>query len=501
MSRHSEFLGDANDPSDSTAKIERRLGGLLTNAVPGRDVDLLLRVVAAPVPQATAAWREWRENHTIAGALPRQWRLLGAVGRKLLASEIDPEDRSALAAVKRRIWRDNQLRIRRHATILKSLHEAGIPTMVLKGGSRIASEDGAIETRFVRDIDLLFPSDRLIEALELLIGMGLRSVSGRLPGMVKSQAFARLQPPGQRALDYLEIDVHSVPLRLGQRADNERELWLRSVPATLGDVPVQIPSPADRFVQAIAHGLIADADAPVDWMLDALAALRDPAFCPQVVVKEIEMRRLGVPVAIGALILQRELGAAVPPAIIDACSRDVSRLVYRLEMKGLLKLSRQRSLMDRLVAEYSERKRVAGSDPVRRSWNTSWLFTPSLRAPTADWTHFHRGAARMTLPPSAIANSGRLRVWLSCPDASLGNRSFDLVLDGIWIGRVRLRLTSMLRIVPHRSWIAEIAYRLPSHQAHSGSGQLEIIALDDRKMPTATDLPGFRTASDLPATG
>jgi len=224
MTWRSRVSETADTPSDAMSEIERRVEGLLAKASPGPDVEPLLRIIAATNPDAAmAAWLEWRKGHEIANAPPRQWRLLGAVGRKLLENDIAPEDRSALAAVKREIWCDNQLRIRNHAPILKSLHEAGIPFMILKGGARMAKEAGAIDIRYARDIDMLFPPERLIDGLELLIGMGLRSVSGRLPGMVKSQAFARLHPPGQQGLDYLEIDVHSVPLRLGRRANNERD--------------------------------------------------------------------------------------------------------------------------------------------------------------------------------------------------------------------------------------------------------------------------------------
>ncbi|MCI5078372.1 nucleotidyltransferase family protein [Oricola sp.] len=478
-----------------TSDIERRLGTLLATARAGPDVEALLRVIAAPKGEAEKAWAEWRKDHAIAGASARQWRLLGAVGRKLIDRDITPEDRNALAAIKREIWRDNQLRIRNHAPILYSLNDAGIPFMILKGGARMATQAGAMEIRHARDIDLLFPPDRLVDGLDALIGMGLRSVSGRLPGMVKSQAFARLHPPGRQGLDYLEIDVHSVPLRLGERASNEDAMWRRSMQGILGGVPVTVPAPADRFVHAIAHGLVADADAPVDWIVDAMVALDDPDFEPRVVAEESERRRIGVAIALGSLILERQLDVSVPAEIFEACSRDVSRLSYRLEMKGLLKLSRRRSPIDRLFAEIAERDRVSGRERVTRSWNTSWLFRPSLRAPSADWAAFRHGMARLPglMPRSGI--SGRLQISLAGPNRSLDNRSFDLVLDGVWIGRVRLRMTEVLKFAPHRSWSAVISYRIPQSRTATRDGMLEVIALDRKKMPDAADLPGFRVSA------
>jgi len=204
---------------------------------------------------------------------------------------------------------------------------------------------------------------------------------------------------------------------------------------------------------------------------------------------------IGVPIAIGSLILRRKLGVPVPEKVFDACSRDVSRLAYRLEMRGLLKLSRQRSVIDRLFAEYAERDRMTGHDPVTRSWNTSWIFRPSLATPLANWIAFQNGRASISLPASQPDKVGRARVLMSGPGHVLANRSFDLLLNGIWIGRARFRMTRFLGILPHRSWRADITYRLPLKRPADSSGQLEIVALDHKKMPSATELPGVRAVA------
>jgi len=58
-------------------------------------------------------------------------------------------------------------------------------------------------------------------------------------------------------------------------------------------------------------------------------------------------------------------------------------------------------------------------------------------------------------------------------------------------------MTHFLKILPHRSWRADITYRLPSDRTATAeeSGQLEIIALDPKKMPSAAALPGLRVGS------
>lgn len=484
----------ATDAAAEISRIEHHLRGLLRQCQLDGDVRPLLRIITAPGPEAMAAWRQWRKDHMIADASPRQWRLLSAVGRKLLDSEIDPDDQNALAAIKREIWRDNQLRVRLNAPVLQSLHDAGIPFMVLKGGARMACEAGAMETRYARDIDILLPPEHLTDGIDVLIGMGLRSVTGHLPGKVKSRAFARLHPPGQRGLGYVEIDVHSGLLNFGRRAHLERELWLRRMPGTLGGVPVAVPSPADRFVHAIAHGLLADVDAPADWIVDAFAALRDPAFRPEIVVEEIKKRRVGVPLAIGCLFLRRDLDVTVPRDVMEACTQDVSSLIYRMEMNSFLKPHRKRTPVDRLFAALAERQRTRGREPAARMRNTSWLFKPSLRAPELNWVPFQDGRAKLTLPPHSGKNGGQLRIFLQCPNEALGRHSFDVVLDGVWIGRARLRMAQLLKVMPHRALCTTLSYQLPSNRAKTDGETLQIVALDD-KAPSADPLPGLRAGA------
>jgi hypothetical protein len=470
----------------------------LTRAVrPPHAVELLLKVIIAPEEVARPAWREWSAARTIAAASTAEWRLLGAAGRRMLALGAEPAEQAALASIKRDIWRQNQLRISRHSIILRRLAELGLPTMVLKGGARISGEPGAAETRFVRDIDLLFPPDRLVEALAALIGMGLRSVNGRLPGMVKSQAFAPIHPAGPRPPDYLEIDVHSVPLRLGQRADNESGLWQRARPAELGGVSVLIPSASDRYVQAIAHGLVADDDAPFDWVVDAWMALRQDEFDPAIVASEIDSRRLGVPLAAGSALLRDVLGADVPGTILDACRRDVANPLYRLEMTGILKRGRERTLGDRLAAGVAEWFRSAERDRSARSWKTAWILRPTFQRPASGWTEFSKGTASLALPPEARRQRGKIRLFLRWAGEKEADRSFDLLIDGIWIGRLRLRAARLLTFAPRRAWRADVAYRFPEGRSEADQATLRIIALDDRKMPAEVALPGLRIAGEL----
>lgn len=469
---------------------------LLHAARPPHRVELLLRTIAGDDRAAIAAWREWRGAYTIADANRAEQRLLSAVGQRLSNLAIDADDRDALASEKRQVWASNQLRLRGHAWIFKGLADSGLPMMLLKGGARIAG-DAAMQTRVVRDIDVLFPPECLAEAIDVLIAMGLRSVNGRLPGMVKSQPFAPVSLAENRRADYMEIDIHSVPLRLGQHGDWDNELWQRAEKAKFLDVLVNVPSMSDRYVHAIAHGLVADEDSPADWAVDALFALRDKRFDPVTVAAEIRRRRIGVPLAIGSRYLRDVLNADVPEILFEACRRDLTSALYLREMAATIVLGRERSVTQRLLAGTAEWLRSAKQTRPVRTWNTAWLLRPTLLPPKSTWAPFVDGKSELELGSGMGSNVGRMTVFISGDDIGSVDRSFDLLLEGIWIGRLRVRIIDFMRPLSPHTLRATLRYRLPSTLVRPGSAKLTVLALNDQKMPSHAPLPGIRAAAEI----
>lgn len=369
--------------------------------------------------------------------------------------------------------------------------------MLLKGGARFASQPQAMSCRVVRDLDILFPADRLVDAIELLIESRLRSVNGRLPGVIKSLPFTPLRPAGPRPADFMEIDVHAAPLRLGQNGDFDAAVWRRAVPAALLGVPVFVPSASDRFLQAVAHGLVADDDRPFDWVVDALVALRHPDFDADVAASEIRGRCLGVPLAMGCSVIEDRLGVAVPREILLACKPQIGSLLFRAEMEATLSVSRKRSLVQRTVIGAAEWVRSSGAARRAATWNTAWLFKPSLRHSVDGASTFALGRATVPLASGARVRQGRLIVYLTLPDEMLMRRSFDLLIDDVWIGRVRLRATGALKRLPHRSWRAIVRYRLPRAFVGPGPSVLTVVSLDDRKFPSDQPLEGVAVTASI----
>lgn len=467
---------------------QKTLLDLVEQARPAEATCQLLRVITLEDDAAAAAWRMWIADKAAGGDAapsPTEDRLLPSVAARLTQLGIASELPAEVVAARRTTFVSNQTRLTAVRPLLQRLFTA-MPAMLLKGGARIAAEQ-AVHLRVVRDIDLLFKPEDLIRALEIAVACGYRSVSGLLPGPVKSRALAPLFAAGERRVGYLEVDFHAVPLRFGRLGYHDADLWQRAVDAKFLDLPAKIPSPSDRFVQAIAHGLVADIDAPADWVVDAVAAMRDATFDPQVVGNEIKRRRLGVPVSVAATLLE-ELGVAVPSAIVAACQPDLASPLFRRELAATMRSRQSQTLVDRALLIGAELLRSMRRRGSIKSWKTNWMAVPSLRPAQASWAALVDGRAVMPVDGS----KGRLTIRFAGVPGSVERPSFDILLAGLWIGRVRFRWTHRLMLRPPPSWRARIAYRFPAGVSMPESAELTVVALDAEKQPSTSPPDGIK---------
>ena len=428
---------------------------------------------------ATVAWRGWVAARGECPLSAGELRLLPSVAQRLKQLCISPDQPNEIVAARRNTFITNQARLTAARPLLEQLCSA-MPVMLLKGGARIAADPMAIELRVIRDIDLLFMPEHLTSALEIAVAAGYRSVNGMLPGTVKSRPLAPLFIAGERKPDHLELDFHAVPLRFGRLGYFDTDLWQRAIDANLVGLPVKIPSTSDRFLHAVAHGLVADDDKPADWMLDSIIALQDPAFDVHVVAREILLRRLGLPVAVAAALL-KELSITMPTSVLAACNRDLSHPLFRRELAATMKPRRSQTLVDRVLLNVAEWHRSLRWRRRIRSWKTSWIVTPSLRRPGTDWTEFVAGRAELSING---VNEGRITLRFTGVARHFKRPSFDILLEGLWIGRVRFRWAHRLALLPPPSWSVRMTFRHPAGSKLPNPARLTVVALDQQKEPT-----------------
>ena len=177
--------------------------------------------------------------------------LLGlALERGGWAEELEPELRGYFAAMTEAA-RDRNATLRRDLLrIAAAMERAGIPLMPLKGAIRLV--DGLYEDdawRFMHDLDLLVPADRLAEAGRLLESLGWRPMSEtpchlglHLPPMVHAATDTVLELHGRAVPEWLDRLVPTAAL------------FDRARPLRFGDVTLRLPDTTDQLVHLLVHG-------------------------------------------------------------------------------------------------------------------------------------------------------------------------------------------------------------------------------------------------------
>lgn len=388
---------------------------------PSYECHLLLKAAICSLDKAQKAWLEWCQIQSIDRASWAEVRLLASVVKRI--DQIDPNCsfRPKIEGVRRFIWARNQIHFSKNYPFLNLLD--GIPCMLLKGAARVALNPSLAGERFMRDIDLLLPVDQIEEGVKRLLRGGMRPKHGKIPPVERSAAFDAVYQSSE-----CEIDIHAKALRWGRHGNFDEELWNRACEVEWRGKKYWVPSASDQFIISIAHGMIADVDKPVDWVLDAFAAMNEEGFSWESVVEESRRRKLGVPLKKGVRYLREELGLNIPLAVQNSLG---GGWLLQKEFSSDSKPRHERGVRDRLWSALSE--------------------------------CFRSGLQRWKNPP----NNYLKFMWKR---GKSGN--YDLLYKRQWVGRLRVRkFYSTIR------WATE----------EFSMDQLKIIALDKELRPLSQD--------------
>ena len=296
---------------------------------PGHEHELLLRSALGGAREAVDAWEAWRSRYDLDAIDAGSLRLLPLVYRNLTRAGVDPGSLGRLRGVYRQTWYRNQLMIGHLANVIRALDAAGIETLVLKGVPLALAWYGEAAVRPMADADLLIPSARALEALDVLRAAGWAPRGEPLgwpPRFTGSRAFANAHG--------LEMDLHTHVLHDCLEPDADGDFWAAARPIVVGGAATRMLCPADQLLHVIVHGFRRSTVPPVRWVADAITVIRRsgadldwPRFASQTV------RRRFRPVAASALdYLRAGFGVDVPariPGVIPPAGISIAeRLEY-----------------------------------------------------------------------------------------------------------------------------------------------------------------------------
>jgi hypothetical protein len=233
---------------------------------PDERQQLLLRAALATAPIAIDAWRRICADLALDGLDRGSERLLPLVWSNLQRHGVNVD---GLEDRYRATRAANGMRLAQAAEVLRRLHAAGVPTVVLKGTALLISAYPDMGLRPMSDVDVLVPLGRITEASRSLQEQGWRPHSPVTPAMVRLTHAA----PFSRA-QHVSVDLHWHVFEECCQPAADNELWEASIPLTIDGAETRMPAPEDQLLHVCVHGEKWVNVPNVRWVADAMTLIR-----------------------------------------------------------------------------------------------------------------------------------------------------------------------------------------------------------------------------------
>ena len=134
---------------------------------------LLLQAALFEGDSARRAFEAWRPN--LSSTLdPGSKRLLSLLDRNLRAHRLAPDVPRPLAEAHQRAERENAALVNAVSTVLEAFSDRSIPAIVLKGMPLALAYYPTLACRPMDDCDLMVRQPKVLEARDVLLGLGWR---------------------------------------------------------------------------------------------------------------------------------------------------------------------------------------------------------------------------------------------------------------------------------------------------------------------------------------
>jgi hypothetical protein len=320
--------------------------------------DLLLKACLLPDPQAAEAWRKWRKSVDIDTIDAGSIRLLPLLGERLQQLGLDDPDFGRYRGVQRRTWARNRLLFRGAGRIVAALNQAEIPVMALKGVALALLYYPIESTRWMGDVDLLIPYDRVFAALDILDAEGWQASLNR-PTRLAHLAIHHARPFRDPATDEVEADIHWT-IMYGRYSDAaEAATWSHAEPVAIEEAVASAPSAADLLIHVCVHGMRWNDMPPVRWAVDAAMLIRSGKVDWEHFIRQAGLWGVALPLSHAFAYLRDELLLDIPSAILAELRAQKVTREQRFLFEVELKPARANRLIDviRLHATVARRER------------------------------------------------------------------------------------------------------------------------------------------------
>ncbi len=300
--------------------------------------ELLLQAALMQGPEALAAWHRWRSSVDFEKLDPESNRLLPQLYDGLRRQGVSDPVMGRLKGAYRRTWYENQLLLHSMSGLLRSLHEAGIETVLLKGAALVSQYYRDYGLRPMNDLDILIPVDQASPAVNLVKSLNFTPVWD-----TRDAAVVLASRHGWDFKDAAgrQVDLHWRVFHDSIEPEADREFWTDAVPVRINGIPSRTLNAADQLLHVCVHGATWAEEPAFRWVADAMAILR-------AVNGELDWERLlvrarryhyTVLLQVTLTYLREVVHAPIPPAMLQRMKQipasRAARIVYKAKTRPL----------------------------------------------------------------------------------------------------------------------------------------------------------------------
>jgi hypothetical protein len=285
---------------------------------PTPEQEWMLRAAILSGQAASDAWNKWIAAADIDHLDRGSFRLIPLLYQNLKRIGVEHELLGRFKGIHRRAWYENQMALHRLSGLLQFIHEAKIPTLILKGAALALLYYKDIGLRPMSDLDVLVPVHKAADAITLLRESGWKPLKA-LPRFITTDYMLAIRASNLvRDKSDPQLDLHWHVFQECLEPDADLDLWERSIPVACGDVSSHALSPADQLLHICEHATEWNEVAPIRWVADAMAVLSaTPDFDWERVLLQTRQRRLVLTMQNMLPYLRRLVEAPIPDHVIE----------------------------------------------------------------------------------------------------------------------------------------------------------------------------------------
>lgn len=268
---------------------ECKRGGYNGGYLPDRTQELLLRACLLKGDEAIDAYREWKSLVDLDNVDPGSYRLFPLLYINLKSQGLEEPMMNIFKWVYTKTRENNKILLRNLGPLLEEFNKRGIEVILLKGAGLILTCFRDYGLRPMVDADLLVPTAKTGDAIELITGLGWDSSITPLKGFKDMKLLSRLGwTPGDRKLeDFTEeyfcvrhgqdftnpekftIDLHWHMLHGYNEPDADADFWQGAGTVNVEGAQARVLDPADLLLHVCSHGVRWDPLPAIRWVADA----------------------------------------------------------------------------------------------------------------------------------------------------------------------------------------------------------------------------------------